>query len=101
MNLLSRIDNFQKALKVAATKDEMTNWWSEYSMIKYEVEDDRSASKYERDTVEKLGKRLTDLMVAIRDKLPSPDKVSVLILSGALRGSIAARAVGPDGYKMK
>lgn len=101
MNLLSRIDKFQTALKVTATKTELADWWSEYKTIKYQVEDDRSASRYERETVERLGSKLTELIVAIRDNLPSPDKGAVIASSGALRLSIAARTVGPDGHKMK
>jgi hypothetical protein len=101
MSQLSEIDKLQTALKVFAAADEMTDWWSQYGTIKYQVEDDKSASKYERDTVEAIGTKLTNLMTAIRDKLPSPDKAPVVVLLGALRGSIANRTVGADGYKSR
>jgi hypothetical protein len=101
MNILQRIDDLQNALKIAATKTEMDRWWSDYTSIKYRVADDTSATQYERDTVDRLGTGMTQLMVGIRDKLPSPDKTSASVSLAALRNSIAARTVGADGYKMK
>lgn len=54
MNILQRIDDLQSALNGTATEAERAGWWSEYTTIKYKVEDDKSASQYERDTVERL-----------------------------------------------
>jgi hypothetical protein len=99
--ILSQIDDLQEVLKLTADEDERMDWWSQYNAIKYQIQDDKSSSQYERDTVDRIGKNLTEFIVAIRDKLPSPNKSAAVISLGALRDSIAARTVGVDGYKLK
>ena len=96
MSVLSQIDKLFDQLKNVAAIEEMSEWWSAYTTIKYAVEDDASASKYDRETVDRLGTKLSELMTAIRDNLASPDKTPVLVSLGTLRGLIASRTVGAN-----
>jgi hypothetical protein len=101
MDTLSRIDALMKSLSVSASERERETWWVEYKMIVSDLEFDKSTTPYERKMVDRVSTTLSHFMGAIRDGLPSPDKSSVGIALNALRSSIAARTVGPDGHRMK
>jgi hypothetical protein len=66
IDTLVRIDKLMKSLKTPATEQEREEWWSDFVFIKYDLEQDKRADKYERDTVYRVERTLSQFMAQIR-----------------------------------